>query len=763
MLNKIATIKNSQQPFDELASLLETLHKQGPDSFDILETIALFKEFHPVQFGEIEEQFISALGLFYKNSHPKNLYSLLLFTIGSNHKSKYGSFLTPVQASVRDAVDSHQFISISAPTSAGKSYSIRDFIYEQSGDAVIVVPSRALIAEYMTAIRQRFGGRKDVMISSFVDKVFMSRNLRRIFVLTPERARELFLMRDQLSVSIFFFDEAQVSEEKGRGIVFDVLVRRIQKTFPNAKLIFAHPFVDNPQAQFKKHKISLELGYARSYNQGSVGKISVYRHKNGLDYYFSPSHENGHLLTECVKFEGQFHDFAFNGLHSILIFVSKASIYNGKFLDGFEEYIERFEPVNAPSALTIVEAVEEILGADEDEHRSKLVSLLRKGVVIHHGSVPLDVRFLLEDFIRGGFARVCFATSTLAQGVNMPFDIVWLQSNRILGGDDEEKALSFKNLVGRAGRLSDFPKFDYGYVFTENPKLYIKRINGTYTLSEVSVIDQDFEGETSDTKELRDSIRKGTFDDDLNMPTPKAQRLAAPAIQESCRVILDLIYSGGTIRENISGDENKSNRETIRTNLRRIFATSINRELLDGEASVFNTAIFIFLLAIGGRTFKEIAGIRFSSISRRDAGRTGKAEFAQSAEPLPNSTLVKAFPLFKNGTLAHEVSYDAVVFDTYDYMDQVISFSLSDVFFAAFKIYKNQSGDSRAERMLELLRFGTNDVMHVLLMRYGFSPETISEITKFIQFVNEDQIVFKDDIYSAPEHVKRMVEWYLPQ
>jgi hypothetical protein len=85
------------------------------------------------------------------------------------------------------------------------------------------------------------------------------------------------------------------------------------------------------------------------------------------------------------------------------------------------------------------------------------------------------------------------------------------------------------------------------------------------------------------------------------------------------------------------------------------------------------------------------------------------------------------------------------------------------VFSAEFKIYKNQSGDSRAERMLELLRFGTNDVMHVLLMRYGFSPETISEITKFIQFVNEEQIVFKDDIYSAPEHVKRMVEWYLPQ
>lgn len=763
MLNKIISIKNSPQPLDELATLLEILHKQGPDSSNILERIALFKEFHPTEFQEVEEHFISALGLFYKNSNPKNLYSLLLFTIGANHKNKYGSYLTPVQASVREAVDSHQFVSISAPTSAGKSYSIRDFIYEQQGDAVIVVPSRALIAEYVATIRRRFAGRKDVMISSFVDKVFRSRDLRRIFVLTPERARELFLMRDQLSIGVFFFDEAQVSEEKGRGIVFDVLIRRIQKSFPSAKLIFAHPFVENPQAQFKKHGISMERGYARSYNQGSVGKISIYRHKNGNDYYFSPSDEKGHLLDKCLKFEGKFHDFAFNGQHSILIFVSKASIYNGKFLTEFSGYIEKFTAVTDTSALKIIDAIENIIGADELEHRSNLVSLLKKGVVIHHGSVPLDVRFLLEDFIRGGFARVCFATSTLAQGVNMPFDIVWLQSNRIIGGDDEEKALSFKNLVGRAGRLSDFAKFDYGYVFTENPKLYINRITGTYTLSEVSVIDQNFETDTSDTKELRESIRLGTFDDDLNLPVPKAQRLAAPPILESCKVILDLIYSGGTIRENISGDEHKETRQIIRSHLRRIFVTSINRELFAGEESVFNTAIFIFLLAIGGRTFKEIAGIRFSSISRRDFGRKGKAEFTQSAEPLPNSALTKAFPLFKDGTTAQEVSYDPVVFDTYDYMDQVISFSLSDVFLAAFKIYKKQSGDSTADKMIELLRFGTNDVMHVLLMRYGFSPETISEITKYIQFVTEEQIVFKNEIYSAPDNLRKLVEWYLPQ
>jgi helicase len=761
MLNKIALIKNSQAPADDLSRLLDELHKLGPTSSDILESVALYKEFHPETFSDFEELFVSALGLFYKITAPTNLFSLLLGTVGTNHKARYGAFLTPVQASVRNAVDLHQFVSISAPTSAGKSFSIRDFIYEQLGDAVIVVPSRALIAEYISAIKDRFNGRKDVMICSFVDKVFTSRNLRRIFVLTPERARELFLMREHLNVTVFFFDEAQVSEEKARGLIFDVLVRRVQKLFPNARLIFAHPFVENPDAQFKKHGISLEQSYSRSYSQGSVGKICIYRHSNGNDYYFSPTNQKGYLLKNCEKFDGGFTQFAFNGQHSILIFVSKSSIYNGKFLEGFEEHIEQFEHLNDPAALKIITAVEHILGADENEHRSKLVALLRKGVVIHHGSVPLDVRFLLEDFIRGRFAKVCFATSTLAQGVNMPFDIVWLRSNRIIGEDDKEKALAFKNLVGRAGRLSNDLKFDYGYVFTDNPQLYIKRVGETFTLNEISVIDQDFDGDTLDTKEMRESIRQGNFDDDLNTPVPKANRLAEKHIQEACKAILDSIYTHEPIRDSISGETNKAVRELIREKLLLIFTTSVNRELQEGESSVFDTAIMIFLLAISGRTFREIAGIRFSNISRRDEKHVGNAEFSQGAERIPNSSLVRRYPLFNN-IAAKDVSYDAVVFDTYDYLDQVISFSLSDVFSAAFKIYKNLSGDSRAEKMLELLRFGTNDVIHVLLMRYGFSPESISDISPYIQFVNEDQISFKDSIVSAPPHVLKMVDWYLP-
>lgn len=762
MLSKISVIKNSTVPMEDLSSLLEEVHLHGPDSSDILETISLYKEFHPREFLIYEDKFISALGLFYKNPDPENLYSLLLSTIGNRHVEEFGRQLTPVQASVRRAVDSNQFVSISAPTSAGKSYSIRDFIAEQSGDAVIIVPSRALIAEYISSIKRRFHGSKDVYVSAYGDDVFKIRNLRHIFVLTPERARELFASTVKLNIKVFFFDEAQTSEEKERGVVFDLLVRRIRKIFPSAKLIFAHPFVENPEAQLRKHGINEDLCYARSYTYGTVGKISIFQHENGKDFYFTPFLNKGHHIKNCEKFEGSFEDFAFNGINSVLIYVSKASIYNGEFLIPFQSHIDNLTKVTDSRALEIVANVERLLGADQNEHRSSLVALLRKGVVIHHGSVPLEVRFLVEDFIRGKFARLCFATSTLAQGVNMPFDVVWLHNMRMNGEGTSDRSLSFKNLIGRAGRLSEECVFDYGYVFTKNPLLYSSRVNDIYTLSEISVIDSDLLNVSEETRELVQSVKDDLFDDEFNLPLSRVERFKQLEIMVSCETILDLIYSKSSIRESVSGAENLDVRIKIKECFRTIFVASIGRELFDGEGAVFDTAIRIFLLAIGGRTFREISGIRFSDISKRDKGRTGVAAFSQQAAKIPDSSLQRPYPLFSE-VLASEVSYDAVVFDTYDYMDQVISFSLSDVFSAAFKIYGDERNDGRYQKILELLRFGTNDVTHMLLMRYGFSPEVVSEIIPLIKSINENEIIFNSNINSASMHIRDMIDWYLPE
>lgn len=760
----IVDISKHDKPIDGISVLLDALHKEGPVSSEILEKLAYYKKFHSDVFQEQEEKIITSLGLFYKLPQPNDLYAFILSGIGRQHKAEFGEYLTPVQASIRRAVNDHKIVSISAPTSAGKSYSIRDFIAEGDGDAVVIVPSRALIAEYVKTMRQRFIGDKGIMISSFVDDVFKSRNLRKLFILTPERARDLFSEKLRLNIKVFFFDEAQVSEEVERGVVFDVLVRRVKLQFKSAKIIFAHPFVENPDAQFKKHNFSEEDGYAKSYTHGAVGKIFIYQHSgNNNYYYFSPFIDRGHQIKKCVELQQKFSDFAFNGNHSVLIYVSKSSIYNGKFIVPYRKHIDGYEDLSSnDSAEEIINTIEHLLGADNEDHNSELVALLRKGVVIHHGAVPLEVRFLIEDFIRKGHAKICFATSTLAQGVNMPFDIVWLDNMRILGDSEQSRSLSFKNLIGRAGRLSNKPKFDFGYVFTKNPKLLSQRVNEKFLLDERSIIDSPEKIDDPDVAELIESIGDGTFDNDKQAPLSKIERLSDSKVLDCCGFILDFIYAGESIKENISGTDNREKRELLGKYFKFIYESAINRTLYDGEAAVFKQAISIFLQVIQGRSFREIVGIRYSYISKKDTGKQGYAAFSQPAAKLPKSTMTQVYSLFDEGTLAKNVNYDAVVFDTYDYLDQVISYSLSEIFITSFKVYKDNTADQRADKMIELLRFGTNNSMHTLLMRYGFPPEDVSEISKYILFISEEQITFKPSVSEAPKYIQEMVNWYLP-
>lgn len=344
----------------------------------------------------------------------------------------------------------------------------------------------------------------------------------------------------------------------------------------------------------------------------------------------------------------------------------------------------------------------------------------------------------------------------------MPFDIVWLLNNRHLGKDEYERALHFKNLIGRAGRLSEEKKFDYGYVYTNDPKGFSNKLKISFQLNKQSILESP-DIQDADMKELIDSINNDTFDDDKNLPLSRVERLSQEAVLESAKAFLDIIYSDpSSIKESIGGDANRDAWDLAKTYLQTIFEASLNRKLLDGERAVFSNAISIFFQMAQGRSFREIVGIRYSYIARRDEKSGIFANFSQPAEKLPNASLDHYYSLFPENTRVDQVSYDAVVFDTYDYMDQVISFSLSDTFVAAFKIYEEKIDDERAEQVIELFRYGTNNQKHILLMRYGFPPEMVGELSDYVERVDEREIVFKSSIHSAPPAIRDMTGWYLP-
>lgn len=88
------------------------------------------------------------------------------------------------------------------------------------------------------------------------------------------------------------------------------------------------------------------------------------------------------------------------------------------------------------------------------------VALLERGIACNHGQMPQRVRRLMIDLIERGICRVTLATSTLTDGVNLPFDIIFVPSllRRSFDPVNEQpienimSTAEFRNLAGRAGR-----------------------------------------------------------------------------------------------------------------------------------------------------------------------------------------------------------------------------------------------------------------------------------------------------------------------
>ena len=779
---KPAEIIQHESPAELLAQVLCRVHTEGPVELEDLETLTLLKIYHSEVFSVEESKLMYLLGLFYKTTEPNDILSFSYSIFRESIFDEAGHVLSPVQASMRNHILNNRYFSFSAPTSAGKSYLLRELIRDVDGDMVIVVPSRALISEYLLAVRDIVSDRKDILVLQFIDDVNRKNTSRRIFIVTPERGTELFKSPSSYDVKFFLYDEAQISEEKVRGISFDSFVRRSDKAYPDASKVFAHPFINNPEAQLSKHGFR-SSSQAHAYRQSTVGKAYIgYNASNESFEYFSPFIADAHykknkfpigdnIVANCLQQGG-----------TVLIYVSKASILDRSFESKFSRYIDLCQEVTDPQALSIIDEVERMIGAEGKG--SNLVSLMKRGVVIHHGSIPLSVRFLIERFTNAEYARICFSTSTLAQGVNMPFDIVWVH-NVLFQGSKEDRSLGLKNLIGRAGRSSNEVNcFDYGHVVVSNIKPFVEKLIEPSFIKDTSVLDQGLSGLPDDLTELVEAIINENIDDEYDLPISRTNRLASEEAQRYIVMSLELLFSEGKL---ITGNSYRSlpeeARTTIKNSLKGIFELSIGRPLSSGEKSVLSASITILLWHIQGKTFKELLALRYGYLTRQREQRelrrklqseeithadyeSGIAELRIGYSPipysLPNSTLkVNPPSTFRNQSMFN-FNYDLLVYDTYDYLDKVLSFSLSHVFVAAYGQYYERTLDERANSMVNYIRYGTNETNEIWLLRYGFTFEEIERIIEYVISINEEEIVFSDNIHELNDDpIMSRVERYL--
>lgn len=132
----------------------------------------------------------------------------------------------------------------------------------------------------------------------------------------------------------------------------------------------------------------------------------------------------------------------------------------------FKEALERadwqgavgFQPPEGPLKVRFDEARATCLdycGAESFE-----LFLLDRGIATSHGQMPQRLRRLMVDLIDRKICPITVATATLTEGVNLPFDFIFLTSLKRRSWDPvkEEQVIAplttaeFRNLAGRAGR-----------------------------------------------------------------------------------------------------------------------------------------------------------------------------------------------------------------------------------------------------------------------------------------------------------------------
>lgn len=761
---------------DLLKKDILTLYQKGPIDNHIMEEVAYCKLYFPDVFSKYEQEVLYVMGMFYKTDDPKTLLEKSLNIFREEIKHKYGYYYTPDQTLIKKNIIDSLYYSFSAPTSSGKSHVFRDLIKEATHDIVVIVPSRALISEYYLTVIGMVP--REVLVLTFVDNINKEKTQRRIFILTPERASELFKYKEVFTIELFLFDEAQITEENIRGLKFDALVRRTIREFPNAKKVFSHPFIENPEIHFIKHAINSNCK-TNAFKEKTVGQLFYYVDQ-GHYYLYSP-YEKARRESPVLQ-DDEIVNKILSDNGTILIYLSKTKIYNLKFLKEFGNFVSAVPDVTDHCALTLIDNLRNYLGAGKTERgkQSLLIKLMKKGVVLHHGSVPLKGRIIIEEFIKKGFARICFATSTLLRGINMPFDLVYIDNFRTL------TSLDFKNLIGRAGRTNNKNVFNVGYICCkkENVVKIKERINELCKLDDTNKLDSSMDSIEDDEKDVIEAIQKNEFMDDLNIPKVQYERLVnKPSIKDVVKELLKLLMPNGYP---ISGEEynslSNSKRKRIKECFSEIYVSSLrSQQLTQAEMSVISTSLHILLWRIQGKTFKETVQLRYNYVIRKkeqkelqkryELKQISKEEliekmnkltliYSQGAFSIPNKHRGK-FNIFENNTSVDQCDYDRLVYDTYDYLDKVISLCIVDPINAALEIYYQDTKDLKAKALQNYIKYGTNSSYEILLLRYGFDFEDYDWLKPCINSISEEKIDFNEKINLLTEEQLKQIERYL--
>lgn len=384
------------------------------------------------------------------------------------------------------------------PTSAGKTQVaeltiLRSFLDEKSRSSkvIYIAPFRSLATEIEKKLKNSLGGigfRVSEIYGGFEinpsDQYLI--NDTDILVLTPEKFDAILRYFPEIKkdIALIIIDEGHIIGSDKRGLKFEFFIQRLKKMFQKSRFLFISGVLPNIDefsewiAESRNNFIESDWRPSRLMIgeliwEGKNSKI-IYKYKNRMK--FDQKHEINFI--EEIKIKdipniGQrrsdlphFKNEAL-GLCSLelaqesttLVYapqksevVSLAKVIN-KIIDYYKSFKEskgEFFDLCCDQNKDEFERLKIMIKSRMSDDKT-LINCLENGFLIHHGDLPHDIKFEIENLVRSNKIKLIIATTTLAHGVNLPIKNVLIKGIHINKATNL-KPSDFWNICGRAGR-----------------------------------------------------------------------------------------------------------------------------------------------------------------------------------------------------------------------------------------------------------------------------------------------------------------------
>lgn len=395
-----------------------------------------------------------------------------------------GFVLDRLQKDVLDSYEeNNQKLFLSAPTSFGKTFLLKQIIYnnyKKYNNIVIVLPTVALLMEVTEDLNLFLKQSKlfyHIHNSIYRDLEISEKN---IFVLTPERVLRMLAIFPDITVDFFFYDEiykideditVECDDDSPNNISLEDNSYQNERTTNHRACAFRLAlyylleksnacYISGPFIKIDK----LKSGFKNMLLRYGIGTMEIHFEptlKNKIDFHGQTFRIQSPIENETIKTTEK---DKFNKLHFIVnkLNITKHNsaivycLYPSHTEKNARKYCEKL-PIDDNKLINMfVDHVSRNFNCKYGRGKNSIeawdfIYALKRGIGIHNGKFPKYFQREIMSLFNQKQMSLLFCTSTIVEGVNTNAKTVIVYHNPS-GENDAGKRFLLLNINGRAGR-----------------------------------------------------------------------------------------------------------------------------------------------------------------------------------------------------------------------------------------------------------------------------------------------------------------------